>query len=524
MRLGVTFGVVTAALFAGVAALVALGPGLAPTPRDTLVVGQLSEPRSLDPATVTGADDFRIIVNLFEGLTRFRPGTLEPAPALAERWEILDGGRTYLFHLRPGVRFHDGTPFDAEAVRFTFGRMLDPKHPAASTGPFPLSFFFQAVKAIEAVDPLTVRFRLDAPYAPLLSNLAWPAGAIVSPAAVTRLGKGFGRAPVGTGPFRLAAWESERQVRLERYDGYREGAPKLAALVFRPIADANARASEMLAGGLDVMVELPPDTLRSFAGASRFMVLSAAGPHLWFLILNAKSGPLADLRVRQAVNYAIDKRAIVDDVLQGTATIPAGPIATAFGSASDAGLAPYPHDPEKARALLKAAGADGARLTLLASDGGAGMLEPIAMATAIQADLAKVGLKVAIRTFEWNAYLARVNAGLGDADMAEMAWMTNDPDTLPYLALRAAATPDKGGFNAGSFVDPALDAALADARAEIDPEKRAALYRAIDRRVHDAAPWAFVASWKQNAAVARGVEGLRLEPSFLLDLRGVSKR
>lgn len=524
MRLGLLVAATTAALAAGVAALVAFAPGRAAIPRDALVVGQLSEPRSLDPATVTGADDFRIIVNMFEGLVRFAPGSLEPAPGLAESWEILDGGKTYLFRLRPNLRFHDGEPLDAEAVKFSFERMLDPSHPAAVTGPFPLAFFFSAIKRVEAVDPLTVRFRLDEPYAPLLANLAHPAGSIVSPTAVLKLGKGFGRAPVGAGPFRFAIWESNRQVRLERFDAHHGGAPKLAALVFRPIADANARASEMLAGGLDVMVELPPDTLQSFRDQSRFALHEAAGPHLWHLILNAGEGPLKDERVRRAVNLAIDKRAIVRDVLQGVADIPAGPISPAFGAAHDGALQPYPHDPEKARALLREAGAEGARLSLLVPESGPGMLEPVAMATAIQADLARVGLSVSIRTFEWNAYLARVNAGLGDADMAAMAWMTTDPDTLPFLTLRAEATPDKGGFNAGRFVDAGLDAALAEARRETDPARRAALYRTIDRRVHDAAPWAFVASWKQNAVTARGVEGFALQPSFLLDLSGVSKR
>lgn len=520
---GTAFLLVFAALGLGVALLAVTAPGRSAIPRDVLVVGQTAEPKSLDPATVTASNDFRILVNLFEGLTRFKSGTLEVEPALAQGWEIADGGRTYTFHLRPGVRFHDGTPFDADAVKFNFERMLDPKHPAADTGPFPLSFFFSAVKAVEAVDPLTVRFRLEAPYAPLLSNLAYPAGLIVSPKAVTEAGKAFGRQPVGTGPFRFAAWESNRQVALVRNDAYWGDTARLAGLVFRPITDANARASEMLAGGLDLMVELPPDNIASFQDPSRFQLHAVEGPHLWFLILNAREGPFRDRRARQAVNFAIDKTTIADNVLQGTASVPAGPISPAFGPASDPELKPYPHDPAKARALLKEAGAEGAKLTFRVAEGGSGMLEPIAMATAIQADLAKVGLDVRIETFEWNAYLARVNAGLGDADMAEMAWMTNDPDTLPYLTLRAAASPDKGGFNAGSYANPALDRLLEQARAETDADKRAALYRQVDRLVHDDAPWAFVASWRQNAVTAKEVTGFKLEPSFLLDLRGVGK-
>ncbi|MCB2111883.1 MAG: ABC transporter substrate-binding protein, partial [Rhodobacteraceae bacterium] len=175
-------------------------PARAGTPADILVVGQTAEPKSLDPHTVTSTNDFRILVNIYDGLVRFKPGTLAVGPALARSWDISPDGRTYTFHLREGVRFHDGTPFDAEAVKFNFDRMLRKDHPFHDTGPFPLAFFFQAIKAVEVVDPRTVRFRLDEPYAPLLSNLAYPTGLMVSPAAVREYGKEYGRHPVGTGP------------------------------------------------------------------------------------------------------------------------------------------------------------------------------------------------------------------------------------------------------------------------------------------------------------------------------------
>lgn len=172
-------------------------------PSDTLVVGQVAEPRSLDPHVTTTLNDFRILVNVFEGLVRYRPGTLEPAPALAASWDISGDGRVYTFKLRDAVRFHDGTRLDAEAVRFNFQRMLDPEHPYHDTGPFPLAFFFDAIESIAVVDELTVRFYLDRPFAPFLSNLAYPAGLILSPAAIKRWGEEVGRHPSGTGPFRF---------------------------------------------------------------------------------------------------------------------------------------------------------------------------------------------------------------------------------------------------------------------------------------------------------------------------------
>jgi peptide/nickel transport system substrate-binding protein len=341
---------------------------------------------------------------------------------------------------------------------------------------------------------------------------------------VKQYGKDFGRHPSGTGPFKFEEWQSNTRVVVTRNDDYWGGAPSLEAVVFRPITDANTRVAEMLSGGIDLMVEVPPDSLGQFADDANFQVFEQAGPHLWFLILNAKEGPFADKRVRQAVNYAIDKKSLVENVLQGTAEVATGPTPPAFAWAYDDKLQPYPYDPEKAKALLKEAGAEGAKLTFYVTEGGSGMLDPVAMGTAIQADLAKVGLDVEIKTFEWNTFLGEVNPGLeGKADMAEMAWMTNDPDTLPYLALRTGAFPDKGGFNSGYYSNPKVDELLEKARTSTDQAERAKLYKAMQEIVYDDAPWAFIANWKQNAVATSAVGGFKLQPSFFLLLKDVTK-
>ncbi|MBB4004951.1 MAG: ABC transporter substrate-binding protein [Aurantimonas endophytica] len=507
------------------AALMAVAaPAMAQTPPDVLVVGQVAEPKSLDPQAVTATNDFRILVNLYDGLVRFRKGTMEVEPALATSWTISDDGLTYRFQLREDVTFHDGTAFDAAAVKFTFDRMLEADHPFHSTGPFPLAFFFSAVEEVTVVDPLTVEFVLREPFAPFLSALAYPTGLIVSPAAVAETGTEFGRRPVGTGPFRFDAWEPDAKVAISRNDDYWADAPELEAVEFKPIVDAAARTAQMLAGEIDLMVEAPAANLATFRADPGFVVHEEAGPHLWFLILNTKEGPFADKRVRQAVNYAIDKQAIVDGVLKGSASVAAGPIPRAFDWAHDETVEPYPHDPEKARALIREAGAEGATLTFYVAEGGSGMLDPVAMATAIQADLAAVGLNARIETYEWNTFLSNVNPGLeGKADMAEMAWMTNDPDTLPFLALRSDAFPDNGGFNAGYYSNAEVDRLLGEARRSTDQAVRGDLYKQIQRIVHDDAPWAFIANWKQNAVSSAGVSGFELEPSFLMILRDVSK-
>lgn len=508
----------------GAVSLMTASPAFSQTPPNVAVVGQIAEPKSLDPATVTAVNDFRILVNIYDGLTRYKDGTLEVEPSLAESWTISDDGTVYTFKLRSGVKFQDGTDFNAEAVKFNFDRMLKDDHPFHDTGPFPLSFFFSAVKDVKAVDATTVEFTLNAPYAPFLSNLAYPTGLIVSPAAVEKSGKDFGRNPVGTGAFKFEEWEANAKVVVSRFDDYWDGAAPLEAVVYRPITDANTRIAEMLAGGLDIMVEVPPDSLQQFRDGGDFQALEQAGPHVWFLILNAKEGPFADKLVRQAANYAIDKKALVDNVLQGTADIAAGPTPPAFAWAYDESLEPYPYDPEKAKELLKQAGYDGKELTFYVTEGGSGMLDPIAMGTAIQADLQAVGMKVKIETYEWNTFLGKVNPGLeGKADMAEMAWMTNDPDTLPYLALRSEAFPDKGGFNSGYYSNPEVDELLNKAREVTDQGERAKLYKQMQKIVQEDAPWVFVANWKQNAVTKASVENFKLQPSFFLMLQKVAK-
>ncbi|WP_292287756.1 ABC transporter substrate-binding protein [Marivita sp.] len=513
-------------LAAGTALALSFGasdPAFAQTPPGVLIVGQIAEPKALDPAAVTAVNDFRILMNVYDGLVRYRDGTLEVEPALASDWEISEDGTEYTFTLREGVQFHDGSDFNAEAVKFNFERMLNEDHPYHDTGPFPLAFFFSAIETVDAVDDLTVKFTLNAPYAPFLSNLAYPTGLIVSPAAVARHGAEFGRNPSGTGAFTFAEWRSNEAVVVEANPDYWDGVPELEAVVFRPITDANTRTAEMLAGGIDLMVEVPPVALSEFQGDS-YTVHEQAGPHVWFLILNAKEGPFADKRVRQAANYAVNKTALVEEVLEGTAEVAAGPTPPAFAWAYNEELEPYPYDPDRARELIAEAGAEGAELTFFVTEGGSGMLDPVAMGTAIQADLEAVGFDVSIETYEWNTFLGEVNPGLeGKADMAEMAWMTNDPDTLPFLALRTEAWPDAGGFNSGYYSNPEVDALLEAARVATDQEERARLYKQMQTIVQEDAPWVFVANWKQNAVTNDAVENFSLQPSFFLLLDDVVK-
>lgn len=487
-----------------------------------LVVGQIAEPKSLDPAAVTAVNDFRILVNVYDGLVTYGQDSLEIEPALATDWKISKDGTTYTFHLRKDVTFQDGTPFDAKAVKYDFDRMLVKGAPGSDTGPFPLAQqFYGAVQDVSVVNPHVVRFTLDKPYAPFLNNLAYPTGLLVSPTAVKKYGKDYGKHPVGTGAFAFDSWKANQRVVLKANADYWDGAPKSDEVVFRPLPDASSRLAALRSGDADLVVEIPAENYEQLKNDPDVTVAAEAGPHVWFLILNTRQGPFKDKRVRQAANYAINKKAIVQNVLLGTGTVARGPIAPAFGSAYTPPAKEYAYNPQKAKRLLKEAGyAGGADVTFYVTDSGSGMLEPKSMAEAIQAQLGKVGIHAKIKTFEWNAYLDRVNAGLeGKADMAEMAWMTSDPGTLPYLTLRTDAFPDKGGFNSGYYANPKVDTLLRRIQTTADRAERNELLGKLQSIVVEDAPWIFVANGKMTAGMTKHLRGFHLHPSYALYLK-----
>ena len=498
-------------------------PGaLAQTPKNVLVIGHVAELQTLDPAQSVTISDFRILANMYEGLLHYKDGSLEVEPGLATSWTVSPDGKTYTFKLREGVKFHDGTPFNADAVKFNLDRVTDKNHPYANTGPFPFIFLLGPIERTEVIDPMTVAIHLSAPYAPMLTMLASAVGGLVgiSPAAVMKYGKEFSRHGGGTGPFKFKLWESSQRFVLEANKDYWGGAPKLDGLVFRPIIDENARVSEMLSGGTDLTIEVPPDNVANFKDPTKFTYYEQPGPHLWYLLLNTKEKPFDDKRVRQAANYAINKDAMVNQILKGTATVAAGPTPAAFTWAHDNELKPYPYDPAKAKALLAEAGyPNGVDVTFYVTESGSGMLSPILMGTAIQADLQAVGIRAKIETYEWNTFLGKIIPGMeGKAQIAELSFMTQDPDMHPFLALRTGAP-----VNSGYYSNKDVDALIDQGRAIADPAARAPVYKKMQAILYDDAPWVYIANWKQNAVAAANVKGYGLQPSFLTPFYTVHK-
>jgi len=507
-----------------VALLVAFGaPALAAAqPAGTLVVGLVAEPVNLDPAQVTDANSNRVGRRIVETLVTFPEESTQIVPGLAESWTIGKDALHYTFKLRKGVAFHDGTPFDAEAVKFSIERQINPDHPFNKLGKYPFAnFYFGNIKAVEVVDPHTVEFILKEPRASFLAAMAVPAASIVSPTAVKRYGQDYPNSPVRTGPFKFASWDRGQRVVLEKNPGYWKHPVKVDRVIYRPIVEDQARLTELLTGAVDLIVGTPPDYVAQLENNPKVTLLKQVGAHVWYLGINNQKKPFDDKRVRQALNYAVNKDAIVRDVLKGTGSLSRGPVLPNTWGA-DPALKAYPYDPERAKKLLAEAGYPGGfSTTLWVPESGSGMQSPVAMSTVIQSNLKAVGVNVTLQTMEWGAYLAKLRTK--EQDLFALSWMAGneDPDMVMYPLLHSSQwTPN--GPNRALYRNDKYDELLHQARLTTDQKKRAELYREAQRILVDDAPWVFVDHEIQTAAHAKRVQGFKLHPSFDLRVETIS--
>jgi peptide/nickel transport system substrate-binding protein len=486
-------------------------------PKGTLVVGLVAEPVNLDPAQVTDLNSNRVGRRVVETLVTFPGEKTEIVPGLAESWNISKDGLQYTFKLRKDIKFHDGTPFNAAAVKFSIERQINPDHPASKIGKYPFAnYFFGNVKAVEVLSDDRVAFLLKEPRASFLAVLSAAAASIVSPTAVMKAGQDYVSAPVGTGPFKFGSWERGQRVVLEKNPNYWKGAVKYDRVVFRPIVEDQARLTELLTGQLDLIVGVPADFVGQLETNQKVALLKQTGVHVWYLGINNQKKPLDDKRVRQALNYAVNKDAIVKDVLKGTGTPSRGPVQPNTWGA-EAGLKAYPYDPAKAKKLLAEAGyPNGFAVSLWVPESGSGMQAPVPMSTVIQSNLKAVGVNVNMQTMEWGAYLAKLRSK--EQELFALSWMAGmeDPDMVMYPLLHSSQwTPN--GPNRAMYKNEQFDKLLTDARHTTDQAKRAMLYKQAQKILVDDAPWIFIDHEVQIAALSKRVQGFKLHPSF--DLR-----
>ena len=329
--------------------LAACGGGPGPEAPEVLVFGRGADSVGLDPALENDGESFKVCDNLYETLVTYEPESTRVRPQLARRWEVSDDGLRWTFHLRTDVRFHDGTPFDAGAVLFSLGRQFFPDHPryrpAAGNYKYWKDMGMDDIVAhMSAPDDSTFVMELAAPNAPFLSTLGMNFCGIVSPAAVERHGADFFKNPVGTGPFRFVEWRKDERIVLERFDGYWGEPPRIDRLVFKYIQDASVRFLELRSGDVHGVDNLNPEFIESIRSDPEIQLLTQPGMNVGYLAMNLDREPFGDLRVRRAVNHAVNKQSLVDNFYAGLAVPAKNPIPPSMWSYND-DVAAYEYDP-----------------------------------------------------------------------------------------------------------------------------------------------------------------------------------
>jgi peptide/nickel transport system substrate-binding protein len=472
-----------------------------PPDPDTLVMIIESSPTNLDPRVGLDAQSERIDGLLFDNLLA-RDEHLSVTPGLAERWDTPDP-RTYIFHLRPGVKFSDGRPLTARDVKWSFDSLLQGKvrSTKAST--------YRFVDYIEAPDDQTVIFHLKEPWAALLWNVAGGGGMGIVPYGS---GSEVSQQPVGSGPFRFVRAEQDKDVVIERNDNYWGAHAKVARVRFMVVPDSTTRALELRKGSADVAINaLAPDTVVTLQRDPSLRVLQGPGTVLAYVAFNLRDPILQDVRVRQAIAYALDRRPHIHYLWRDAAR-PAASVLPPESWAYDANVPQYLYDPEKARQLLDAAGypvVNGVRfhLTMKTSTEESSR----AMAAVFQQQLRDVGIALDIRSFEFATFFSDVTHG--EFQMYSLRWVggNEDPDIFGYAFHSSSIIPK--GANRQYYSNPRVDSLIDAARIEADQNARKQDYAAIQQILAEDVPYIDLWYFDNVLVYSSRVKNLQLNPS-----------
>ena len=482
-----------------------------------LVVAQAADIAGLDLVRVVDSESIEVGEILYEGLLRWQAGTTAMAPGLATAWQVSPDRLRWTFELRPGVVFHDGHLLDADAVVFSFERVIDPHHPSYVGGDDALYWrgLLKDVTRVTARGPSRVEIEVAHPYAPLLGELAmFP---IVSPAAVRRWGDEFRRNPVGTGAFAFEAWHVGEEVVVKRFDRYWGGRPPLDRIVFRVVGDARQRLIDLQSGAVDLAGAIAPDQQSFVELHPDLMLVHTPSNDVSYLAFNMMHPPFTDRRVRRAISHAINKVPIVKLAYQGRATVADGPLPPAqWGYHVPATV--YGYDPELAKQLLGEAIAahafDPARVYKLyaPSTPRAYLSQPELVGRYLQAALAQIGVTTELIVQPLGEHLESVTHG--DHDLALSGWIsdTGDPDNFLYVLLHSDNAVVGSAQNLAFYRSPTVDALLIEAQAAVDEPSRSKLYAQVQDLVAADAPWVPIAHSELVVAARADLADVKLTP------------
>jgi peptide/nickel transport system substrate-binding protein len=465
---------------------------------DTLTVVRLSDATKLDPHFITDISSANILYQKVYETLVVPDLNMVPQPGLAKEWEQIDDV-TWEFILREDVSFHDGTKFNAEAVKATFDRLLDPA--TAS----PQAEKLGMVDEIEIVDEYTVRFHLSAAYAPLLSILGANEGSIISPKALAEDPKKLWDHPVGTGPFEFDYWKAGQEISLKKNEEYWGDKPKINQVVFKVVPEDTTRLAMIETGEAHVNDQVPITEIDRIEASDTLNLYRADGLGIEFLGFNVQKAPFDQLEVRKAITQAVDRQALLEGVFQNSGMLADSPMSPKVFGYSDA-VRPYHYDVESAKALLKEAGLEELEVTITTND----RKERINVAEVVQSQLQKVGIKAKVEVLEWGAYIEALNNGEHQMFVGGWGNATGDGDYNQYNVFHSSS--HGGAGNHTYYNNPEVDRIIEDARKEIDDEKRKRLYeQAMTMEMEDAAmiPLRY---YEHLAVYHKDVEGLVISP------------
>jgi peptide/nickel transport system substrate-binding protein len=458
-----------------------------------LVVGRANDSVSLDPAIVTEMDSFKVTVNIFETLVKYEKDQGEIIPCLAESWKCSEDGLIWSFKLRRGVKFHDGTPFDAHAVVFNFNRWMDRDNPYHNNSFRYWNYIFGGfpgfIKSVKALSDYFLEIKLSKPYAPFLNALAMPAFGIASPEAIKESNGNLYDNPIGTGPFIFKKWEKNKSLFLERNDNYWSQIAKINELEFRVIPSSKDRLEELKQGNIHIADFLSMEDIEDIKFDPNLHLYLRPSFNVGYLSMNNEKYPFNKREVRMAINHAIDKERLITEVFNNMAKPAITYLPPSLWGYNE-NLEVYEYNPEKAKELLKEAGfPEGFKTTLWVMDASREYLpKPLETAQFIKESLKKIGIRAEIMIFTWNQYIKKMHNG--EHDMALIGWTGDyaDPDNFLYTMLSSEnAKPGLAG-NYSFYKNSNVDQLLIQARQTSNMFFRRSLYRSVQEIVNYDAP------------------------------------
>ena len=475
------------------------------TGKDTLVIAQGADAKSLDPHASNDNPSSRIRVQIYDRLMDLDDNGV-PQPMLAESWERPDD-KTIIFHLRKGVKFHNGDEMKASDVKFSLERALASPE---------VSHILAGINGVEVIDDYTVKVTTEKPMAAILNNLSHITIAILSERATKEAGDKFGQNPVGSGPYKFVSWQSGDRVTLEAFPEYWQGEAPIKNVVFRNIVEETNRTIGLETGELDIIYDIQGMDKNKLKDDDRFVVIEGPQVSMTYLGFNMKKAPYDNPKVREAISYAIDQKPIIDTVFLGAGEAANSIIGPNVWGYYD--VEKYTQDIEKAKALLAEAGyPDGFKAKIWVND------NPVRRDTAVilQDQLKQIGIDLAIETVEWGAFLD--GTARGDHEMFLLGWgtVTRDPDYGMYELISTATMGAAG--NRSFYSNPTVDKLLEEGRTELDPEKRKAIYKEIQEIIRKDIPMYMIIYPLQNVVTQKNIKNFKLDPANSHKIYGVTK-